>query len=92
MKNMKYIQHVNKKRKEGQLKPDKSFFSIDEKSTQRYINESGISWETECGLQCDEDTFNWIDKHCENNILVVTEKHINKLKTLHFYKEIILSF
>ena len=92
MENMKFLQHVNSKRKEGQSKPDKSFFSIDKKSTRRYISESGILWETECGLLCDEDTFRWIEENCDNNILVVTEQNTERLKTFHFYKEIILSF
>ena len=89
---MTHIQHVNSKRKAGQRFSDKSFFSINENSTRRFISESKTIWETECGLLCDGETFDWISNNCDNNILVVTDDIIETLKTFHFYKEILISY
>lgn len=49
-----------------------------------------VQWGTDCGLLCDTPTFEWIAKHCEYNILVVTKENEAQLKTFHFYKEILV--
>lgn len=82
---MKFIQYV-----EEQDAPSKRIFSINKESLEEYISKSEIKWDTVYGLFCDDETFRWFEENTENGILIVTPENVDKLKTFHFYKEIIL--